>query len=262
MPLPKRWQKKYFGSTKAIGQTFSLYPGESFQRDLKVAAIVKNPPLNSSIYFGFLMSFDNYIFDGKKIADNDWSWLIDATFYQLNNPNDAPNIAQQLNEFVAVQNAAREDWKIKAYELEPMSTIAHSALHMFGTRLQSSLPESAVWGPSLMAILLLLTTCLNFANTTVAFSSKRLKEMGVRKVMGGSQAQIVGQLLSECLFICLMALGIALVFTELLVPLYNDMWLFLELESQLSQQPSIDWLFDGNRFINRIFGRRLSCVLY
>jgi len=39
--------------------------------------------------------------------------------------------------------------------------------------------------PAIMAVMLLLLACFNFTNTSIAISSKRLKEIGIRKVMGG-----------------------------------------------------------------------------
>jgi len=80
------------------------------------------------------------------------------------------------------------------------------------------------WGLAIMAILILLTSCLNFTNTTISFSNKRLKEMGVRKVMGGGRTQLMGQLLGESLVICVLAAGLAIIFAEYLLPLFNQMW--------------------------------------
>ncbi len=68
----------------------------------------------------------------------------------------------------------------------------------------------AVYVPLILGILILLSACLNFANTTVAQSHRRLKEIGIRKVMGSSIRQIMIQQLLEGTFIILPAIGLAM----------------------------------------------------
>ena len=57
-----------------------------------------------------------------------------------------------------------------------------------------------------MAIFILLIACFNFANTSIAIFSKRLKEIGLRKTFGGQRKQLVTQFMFETLIVCLLAL--------------------------------------------------------
>jgi ABC-type antimicrobial peptide transport system permease subunit len=65
---------------------------------------------------------------------------------------------------------------------------------------------------------------LNFANTSVSQSNRRLKEMGVRKVMGSSLRQIVLQQLMECACIVLLAIGLSMILNNFWLTTYNSMF--------------------------------------
>ena len=84
--------------------------------------------------------------------------------------------------------------------------------------------DSATFGPLVLAILILLSACLNFANTSVAQSNRRLKEMGVRKVMGSSVRQIIFQQLMECACIVLFAMALSVVINNFWLPKFNSMF--------------------------------------
>jgi len=81
-----------------------------------------------------------------------------------------------------------------------------------------------------MAAMLLLLACFNFTNTSIAISSRRLKEIGIRKVMGGMRTQLVFQFMGENLILCLLGLAAGLLIAEWLVPAYDSLWPWLELK--------------------------------
>jgi putative ABC transport system permease protein len=74
---------------------------------------------------------------------------------------------------------------------------------------------------SLLSSIILFVACMNFTNQTIAGADKRAKEIGVRKVVGGSRLQLCLQFLVEIFIQCFFALLLACIFTELLLPLFN-----------------------------------------
>lgn len=228
--LTEKIAKKYFGEEDPIGKTIEMFTGEDYQKPMKVIALVGDYPFNSSIHFDMIAHTDHIMYRGAPINHQDWARFADVTFFQLKDPSAKERVEEQLAQFVPIQNSNREDWEISAFLLDPLSDIAHTALDKRANYLGESTPPSAVWGPSLLAFLLLLAACLNLTNTTVALSNRRLKEMGVRKVMGSSRKQLVWQLLGESFGICLLAFFLSLFFVQLLLPQYNAMWDFLELK--------------------------------
>jgi ABC-type antimicrobial peptide transport system permease subunit len=81
-----------------------------------------------------------------------------------------------------------------------------------------------------MALFILLIACFNFANTSIAAFSKRLKEIGLRKTFGGQRRQLVTQFMFETLIICFMALLVGIILAEFLVPAYSSLWDYMKIE--------------------------------
>jgi putative ABC transport system permease protein len=71
--------------------------------------------------------------------------------------------------------------------------------------------------------LLILIASFNFINMTVAQSTKRAKEVGVRKALGASKGQLVAQFLSESVLVSALSMTIACVFVELILPSFNNL---------------------------------------
>ena len=226
--------KRYFGEENPIGKELILHPGEPFQQALLVGAVLAERPMNSSIEYSLITHFDNLQINGKKQAPDDWNFFAALTFLELEGNRPPHAVATDLNDkYLGLHNQHIERLKASSYLLEPFVDAAHRGARseVRGNYLRQSLPVSAVWGPILMAVLLLLTACLNFTNTAISAAGRRLKEMGIRKVMGGTQRQLVGQLLGENFLISLLGLMVGLGLVEVLLPPYNRMWPYLYLES-------------------------------
>lgn len=232
--VTEKMAKKYFGAKNAVGETLTFYADDQRKRDLVISGILKDPPLNSSIQFGFLTHPSNQIQrTGEPLLSNDWKRWQDAIFLVVDQPQAIPQILKALNTHIPAHQQALPQFNSKRFHLEPYKEMAYRSRIERGEALQQSMPSSAIWMNILMAVLLLLCACLNFANTTVALAGKRLKEIGVRKVLGGSQGQLIQQLLLESFLISLLALVVALPLANYVLGLYNQLYSFLDLKLSL-----------------------------
>lgn len=232
--LTERMAKKYFGNQDPIGQTLSFYAGDTRKREFVISGVLKNPPLNSSIQFSFITHPSNQLLSsGEKLLSNDWKRWRDAIFLVVENPEAVPGILNELNRHIPAHQLALPAFNSKGFHLEPFKEMANRSRIDREEALLESLPASAIWMNILMAILLLICACLNFANTTISLAGKRLKEIGVRKVLGGSQAQLIQQLLLESFLICLLALFVALPLADYVLGVYNQLYSFLDLKLAL-----------------------------
>ncbi len=218
--------KRFFGNTNPIGQTLLLHAGETFQLPLTVKGILKDQPVNSSIQINLITNFENYIkSDGTPLKSDDWSWMADAIFLKLPNVADAGRLAQDFKKYLPLQYNARKDIKIKDFIIEPLSEVANHDDENMGANVLYPRPNaSAIYGPLALAILILLSACLNFANTTVSRSNQRLKEMGVRKVLGGTKGQLIVQQLTECSVIVILAVLLSILMNLWWIPKFNSMF--------------------------------------
>jgi hypothetical protein len=231
--------KKYFGDGDPIGQAMTVYVGQPYQSQLTVGAVLADPPLNSSLRFSALTALDNLYLEDQPVEETNMKYFTDVTFVQLAPGADREAAVAGLNRFIAEQNLARPDWQMSRFELESLLTMAHTARDMRANSLEEALAPAAVWGPNVLALLILLTACLNFTNTTISLADKRLKEMGVRQVLGGTRRQLVGQLLGESLLVALLALAAAGLFASWLIPAYNHMWPYLDLRADYLRDNSL-----------------------
>jgi ABC-type antimicrobial peptide transport system permease subunit len=76
---------------------------------------------------------------------------------------------------------------------------------------------------SMVAIVILLIACINFMNLTTARSTRRAKEIGVRKVTGALRSSIIAQFMIEAMLFVVLAVLISLLLTELILPTFNSL---------------------------------------
>jgi putative ABC transport system permease protein len=219
---------KYFGEKTPIGKTLQFYANTDHQRSLTVSGVLKTIRMNSSLRFRCITHLDNQLDNGKPVDYRNWRYFADAVFLKLKNPADAPKVQEALQVLAPQHQMALPDWKLKAFELMPIREIALRARDLRWENLWHGLPAAAVWGNVTMAILLLLTAVLNFINMTIAICNRRLREMGVRKVMGGTRGQLIGQLLGEAGAVVVLATALGCILAYPVCNWFNATWEFTD----------------------------------
>ena len=222
--ITERTAQKYFGSQNPLGKILTFYSGEVYSIPLTVTGVLKDVPVNSTIKFDFISNFENQLQgDGSKIISDDWSWFIDAAFFRIPNPADAVRLSKEFDKYIGIQNKAREDWKATGFKLITLNQNA-VVRDMGSNSLYTKPDDSATYGPIILAFLIFLSACLNFSNTTVSRANRRLKEIGMRKVMGGTYHQLIRQLLLECAFIVMGAMLLSIFLNQWWFPVFNGMF--------------------------------------
>jgi len=230
---------RFFGNENPVGRQLILYADEPSPMILTISGVLKDCPKNSSIRFDFLTHLENQLqADGPVVYDS-WKWFVDAGFLRLRNPAEAEKVEAALQAYRAPQNQANLDWPVERYRLEALADMALYSRDVRWNNLWDGSPPASIWGNIIIAIMLLLTACLNFANTTIAIGNRRLREMGVRKVMGGTQGQLMRQLLGEAFLVCLIALGLGMFLATPLVDWYNATWKHIDLQISYLDNPSL-----------------------
>jgi len=227
--------KSYFGEDSAIGKTLIINPGQKREKSLVVGAVIADKyDQISSLDFDFLVNIQ-FMDNGRdgSILDK-WTTWINASFLLLKNPNQKEQVEAQLAKYIPERNEAQKWSTVVNYKLQPMSAVFMDGRKVSNNQqLNRAVHPAFYWAPAFLALLILFTACLNFTNTTISFSNKRLKEMGVRKVMGSGRWQLIYQLLGESLVICVLAIILGITLAEYLLPYYNNMWSTYELALSL-----------------------------
>ncbi len=229
----------YFGDDDPSGQLIKVIDDEGKIHSFQVGGVLEQIPQNTSISFDAILPWEDYL----KLNDtdnNEWRRFVAGTFIMTADDQFPDHVPGYLDEqFVAIQNKARDDWKVSSFYLEPLATLGSRAEHLRANWLSEPPPKPAVIVPLFMAGLMLLIACFNFTNTSLAISSKRLKEIGIRKVMGGNRTQLILQFMGENIVLCLLSMLLALGIAAYLVPAYSAMWDFLDLKLSLTANPEV-----------------------
>lgn len=214
---------KYFPRQTPVGQSLTITGADVSPKIYTVAAVTQPIPANSSIQFDIITSFGNGLPKGQ-LAPDDWANPnFVTTFVELKNEPAARFVSAHVTPYAALHNRHHHDWPIADFYLQPFSALATSSDidmpgYVYGSQLTLNPRGVLVIVPAIMSLFILLITCFNFTNISIAFASGRLKEIGIRKVMGGFRSQLIRQFLTENLVLCLLAAVLALLFVFLLLP--------------------------------------------
>lgn len=230
--ITERIAKKYFGNEDPIGKILIIHADQPFAIPLTVKGVLKDMPSNSTMQLNFLANFDHVLKpDGTPIAAGDWKWFSGAAFFKIPNAADAKALPEKLKRYLPDQNKAREDWKVSGFALLSLRENAAQVDMIDSNALYPRPSDAAAYGPLFLAILLLLSACLNFSNTTVAKANQKLKEIGMRKVMGSTKQQLVIQLLLECAFIVFVAILLSVLLNLWWLPYFNHMFVYIQVQA-------------------------------
>ncbi len=235
----------YFGDEDPVGKIISVFAASEEERTFLVGGIFEKIPLNSSFNFQAIAPLDNFI-EMWDVDEYNWRTWVSGTFLYLPDLSGASNVEQLLKQYIPVQNDARKDFQIVKFRLVPLTKMAHLAWDLYASPFRQSLHPAAVGAPPVMAFFVLLIACFNFMNTAIAFSSRRLKEIGIRKVAGSKRIQVIMQFIGEYFLLSLVSIILAVFFGKYLTSLYSRQWEYLDLNMSFREVPEL-WLYYGKK---------------
>ncbi len=236
---------KYFGDANPVGEQITLRYRDGQPRAFFIGAVAKKIPDNSSIQFDVLAALEILVDVGIDKPDS-WSDWARATFVQSSDPAQMATLAQKMERYLAAHNAAvGPEWQVARFEVEPLQGMGMKTRDVRAEILKQAMHPAGIISPTIIAALLLLMACFNYINTAIASSSQRLKEIGVRKVVGGMRAQLVWQFLGENLLLCAIALVVGIALAEIFVPAYDQLWTYFELTLDYSQNLGLLFFLGG-----------------
>ncbi len=223
---------KLFHSTDVVGKQIQLDSDPSAKRlgkPMLITGVVKNIPSNSSIQFELLLPLK---FMQLSFEDKNWLNAYLSTFVLLNKDANQQNVIQKFNSIYSANANTQLVENIKTYGYDPfihygLQLITDIHLNPLDISMESGVVNGSSpvfsWLFMGIAAFVLLMACINFVNISIADSLKRTKEVGIRKITGGSHAQIIMLFLSESVILILVALVIAILLSTISLPVFNQL---------------------------------------
>jgi len=224
--LSENLARKYFGTDDAIGEIMQLKFNEDFE-NFVVTAIAKNAPQNSTLKADMYLPLK---YD-QRLTRADWFGGSLNTFLLLSPQADIKAVEGKMQ---ALFDKNTRDFLAKAQKeqgiavkvrlgLQPLNDIHLSKKAGPDNGMADGSKAAYSYILTCIAVFILIIACINFINLAVAQSLKRSKEIGIRKVVGGTRKQLIRQFLIESFVVSLIAFAIAIVLTITILPFFNEL---------------------------------------
>ncbi|GAB2789965.1 ABC transporter permease [Rhabdobacter roseus] len=221
--LSDRIAHKYFGDTDPMGKTIRL----ENRMDFVVTGIVQSSTPTTSLPFDVFLSHASILAYGNSSSPDDWRSTYGGAQIYLMLPSSehgaeasATRMEKQLVGFVNKYHRPEDAQKLR-YVLQPLTDI-HFATNTSNFA-QRSISIEMIWSMVLIGLFILVTACINFINLATAQAIRRSREVGVRKVLGSTRAQLVRQFLGETSVLTMIAVVLALVVAQLSLPYVGEL---------------------------------------
>lgn len=208
--LSEKMATKLFGDREAVGQIVVL-GGNT----LSVGAVVSEIPPTNTLRFQIAVPFK--VFE----KNNDWLRKWDdnriQAWVELNSADDLAEFNKQISSLIEQKTKDPNEW-VFAYPLTRLHL--HNA---FSNGKPSGGRIAMVFMLIGFGVFMLLIACVNFMNLATAQSTRRAKEVGVRKTLGAARSSIIFQFLNESFVITFLSLAAAIGLCILVTPSFNTL---------------------------------------
>lgn len=196
--------RKYFGEADPLGQVLVL---DQYGAGFTVTGVIEDVPPNSHIQFDLLARVE-LLGEDRLARWQEWT----GPCYVLLRPGVAAGAFTDKIADIYKRHVSMQATYVPV--LQPLTQVRLNEAGRAAGR-------QRVLFFSLVAVFILVMACVNFMNLSTARSTLRSKEVGIRKIVGARRPQLVRQFLGEAFLTSAMAMVLALVLAEAVLPQFN-----------------------------------------
>jgi putative ABC transport system permease protein len=202
-----------FGDADPVNKTVRL----DNRIDLQVGGVYQDLPLSSSFHdVNYLLPWYNPAYGANQLT-SDWNAHGFLLYVLLNDHADFNTITTKIKD-IPRQHRVGVNEEIFLHPMDRWHLYSD-----FKNGKEAGGRIRFAWLFGIIGIFVLLLACINFMNLSTARSEKRAKEVGIRKTAGSLRSQLIGQFLSESIFMACVAFACVIVIVELSLPFFNDL---------------------------------------
>lgn len=217
--------RKYFAGQSPLGKTLNINDG----MDFKVTGVFEDMPGNSHFLMDLVVPYEDY-FRVSNNDSNNWRANFTYTYFLLEEGSDPATLEKDIHR--VVEAPLMEKFGVpkpypEIYFVQPLTEIHLESHSQQEISVNNNMLYIVLF--SSIALLILLIACINYVNLATARSTRRGREVGMRKVVGAKRSQLVQQFMGESVFLILLALCLTFLIINLVLPAFNNL-----VERQLS----------------------------
>ncbi len=212
--ITQKQSLKYFGHANPIGKIMFF----ENRQPVTVVGLVSDEPYNTDLRSDIYLSFSS-LKNIKRSTDDafftDWSWMNSTTtlYVSLNNTKSKKNVESSVN--ILAKAHLGDIAKYYHFWLQPLADVH------FNTDYGGNVQKSLLVTLAIIGLLILIIASFNYINISIAQQSKRMTEIGTRKVLGGTISQLFAQFIIETFIMVSAAIVFAVVMVALVLPAAN-----------------------------------------
>lgn len=214
---------KYFGKTDVVGQTLTIQSFSGNKQEFEITAAMKDPTRNTVTYWGnginmgsyeFFLPATSLKFFGRDVAFESWQNAFIISYVHLIDGVNASDLEKPVEQLMKLNAAADMQKKLRIY---------FTPINDYYLQSNKGLAYRMIYSLGFVALFILIMAVINFINIATGNSVSRLREIGVRKVMGSTNGQLIIQFLTEAILITAFSVTVALVLYVAARKYFSDM---------------------------------------
>ncbi|MDR6563878.1 MULTISPECIES: ABC transporter permease [unclassified Arcicella] len=209
---------KYFGQSDVVGKTLTVESFSGSKKDFMITGVLDKLATNSitnllnSTKSPVLMSFESSDYFGRG-QFNTWNNPYNVGYITLKEGVKPESLAKPMAKLIKANAPTNISDNLLPY-LTPVKEVYREA--------NNGIVKKTIFTLTMTALFILLMAIVNFINISIGNSFTRLKEIGVRKMLGSMKGQIIRQFLAESILIALVSLLVALILFEIFQPIFGQ----------------------------------------
>jgi ABC-type antimicrobial peptide transport system permease subunit len=207
--LTREMAEKYFPGGDAMGQVLRLNDEYNF----KVTGVVENIPDNSSLPFDFCIPFEFLEELGQDLGRYGWNSYY--SYILLGEGVAEATVEEKIIKHIEDQGGEESDSHIDLW-LHPLTKI-----HLYDVRGGGLIEQVYIF--CAIAVFILLIACINFMNLATARSSRRAREIAMRKVVGATRRTVVTQFMLDSLLMSMISVILSAIIVIAVMPGFNKL---------------------------------------
>lgn len=212
--------KKIFGEEAPLGKPIDLRIDGKFH-PATIGAVIKDAPPYSSISYEVLVPEPFWEkANPRNSRSSNWGTMAGVRYAKLSPDTDIQKLSDKMTKVISTQLPEKFTAN-RTYNFQPLTDIH------FGDQVKWS--QTPTVNPNfviiavIIALLILGISCINFTSLSIGYSSRRAKEVGMRKVIGAERKQLVLQFWGETFLIAFISLALGLFLAEILAPYFSNL---------------------------------------